>query len=212
MNERSFEVSGPTVEDAVSRALKELGVGRDQVEVEVLDPGGRAFLGLLGAKEARVRVTVRDDPVEVARAGRAFLLDVLHEMGIAAEVQERVGEDGTIRVDISGEGLGLIIGRRGQTLDALQYLVGIVANRHTPVWHPVVLDAEGYRARREAMLRSLARRVAQRVRRTGRKMVLDPMPASERRVIHLALHSEEGIETRSEGRDPYRRVVVVPRK
>lgn len=212
MSGRSVEVTGRSVEEAITEGARLLGAPRDQVEVDVLDPGGRGLLGL-GARQARVRVTVRSDAAGAARAARGFLLDVLHAMGVVAEVSSRVEEDGTVRLDVRGEGLGALIGRRGQTLDALQYLVRLAVQRSTGgERYTVVLDIEGYRARKEEQLRELALRAAARVRQTGRKWTLNPMSPADRRVVHLTLHAAEGIETRSEGRDPFRRVVILPKK
>ncbi|MBO8141056.1 MAG: Jag N-terminal domain-containing protein [Firmicutes bacterium] len=249
------EKVGRTVEEAVAGALAELGASRDEVEVEVLEEGTKGLFGLLGAKQARVRVrrkagvageppvmdeeagsggaraaegelgeeregpgAAREDaqlrpwpPEEKVAAARTFLTGVLVRMGVDAALESRVDEDGFVHVNIVGEDLGLVIGRRGQTLDALQFLVNQVANRGSGERVRIVLDAEGYRERRAEALRALARRMAARARRQGRRVVLEPMSAMERRIVHLALANEPGVETHSEGEDPNRRVVIVPR-
>ncbi|HHV94449.1 MAG TPA: protein jag [Firmicutes bacterium] len=208
---RSIERSARTVEEAIAEALQELQVAREDVEVEILDEGSRAFLGLIGGKPARVRVTVRDKREEKAQAVAAFLQGILDRMGIAAKVEHSWQDDDVLRMDIQGEELGLVIGRRGETLDALQYLVSLAANKNGE-WIRIILDAEGYRARREETLRNLALRLGERVKRTGRRAVLDPMNAMERRIIHLALQNDAGVETHSEGVAPYRRVIIAPRR
>ncbi len=208
---RSIERSARTVEEAIAEALQELQVAREDVEVEILDEGSRAFLGLIGGKPARVRVTVRDKREEKAQAVAAFLQGILDRMGIAAKVEHSWQDDDVLRLDIQGEELGLVIGRRGETLDALQYLVSLAANKNGE-WIRIILDAEGYRARREETLRNLALRLGERVKRTGRRAVLDPMNAMERRIIHLALQNDAGVETHSEGVAPYRRVIIAPRR
>lgn len=143
---------------------------------------------------------------------RTFVVELLGRMGIEAGVAMREADENIVHLAISGDGMGLVIGRRGQTLDALQYLTNMAANRGPGPRLRFVLDAEGYRGRREEYLTDLAQRMAERVRREGRKAVLDPMSALERRVVHMALQDEAGIETESEGEDPFRRVVIVPKR
>ncbi|MGI6566117.1 MAG: protein jag [Firmicutes bacterium] len=208
---KTIERSARTVEEAIAEALEELQVARDDVEIEVLDEGTRAFLGLIGGKQARVRVTVRDKREEKALAAVEFLKGILDRMGVVSRVEHVWEDEDVLKLDIQGEELGLVIGRRGETLDALQYLVSLAMNRNGE-WIRIILDAEGYRARREETLRNLALRLGERVKRTGRRAVLDPMNAMERRIIHLALQDDGGIETHSEGVAPYRRVIIAPRR
>jgi len=208
---RTIERSARTVEEAIAEALEELQVAREDVEIEILDEGSRAFLGLIGGKLARVRVTVRDKREEKAQATAEFLQGILDRMGIVTRVEYSWQDEDVLRLDIQGEELGLVIGRRGETLDALQYLVSLAMNKHG-AWLRIILDAEGYRARREETLRNLALRLGERVKRTGRRAVLDPMNAMERRIIHLALQDDAGVETHSEGVAPYRRVIIAPKR
>lgn len=207
---QSLERSARTIDEAVASALNELGVAREDVEIEVLEEGNKGLFGLIGGKLARVRVTVRDKREEKAEEASRFLQGMLDRMGLECTV-EREFEGENLKLNINGEELGLVIGRRGQTLDSLQYLVSLVVNKEGD-WLRVVLDAEGYRARREETLRELAARLAKRVKRTGRRAALDPMNAGERRIIHLALQNDEGVHTHSEGEDPYRRVIITPRR
>lgn len=203
---RSVESTGRTVEEAVREALRLLGAERSQVEVEVLEEPSRALWGLLGQRPARVRVSHRPGKLEAAVA---FVRGVCERLGLAAEVQAR-DEDGAIRVQVSGSGLGLLIGRRGSTLEALQYLANVAATRASGERQPVVIDPGGYRERREEALRRLARRMAERARRTGRRVTLEPMTAPERRIVHLALQEVPGVRTESVGEEPFRKVVIIP--
>lgn len=236
--------SGRSVEEALEAALDELGVGRDDVVVEVLEEANKGLLGWLGGRLARIRVTVKephDDAVDKTRGaaglsgaaavgkmpavtpgqvdgaeqlerGRAFLREVIRLMGAGGVVETHRMGPGIYKLNIVSEDAGLLIGHRGDTLNALQYLVNVAANRHhqgSPV--RLVLDVGGYRRRREATLRQVALRTARRVRQEKRRVALDPMNAMERRIIHLALKDDPYVETRSEGEEPNRRVVVFPR-
>lgn len=205
---RTVETSGRTVEEAVDAALRELGAARDRVEVEVLEEGTRGFLGILGFREARVRVRLQFNPEEQNRKAREFLEGLLSRMNMECGLETRFGEDEILHINMTGSDMGTLIGRRGQTLEALQYLVNVVANRGEAEYQRILLDAEGYRERRAEVLRRLARRKARRVQETGQRVVLEPMNPWERRVIHLALRDMEGIETHSEGEDPNRRVII----
>lgn len=204
----TWEATGRTVEEAVACALTDLGVGREDVEVEVLEEPGKRILGLIPRGQARVRVTVKPSAVEVARG---FMAEVLAAMGVEASVEVEPG-DGCLLVNLSGKNLGRVIGRRGDTLDALQYLLNIVISRKMGEPVRLLLDAEGYRQRREESLVRLARRVSEQVKRTGNRVVLEPMTAHERRIIHTALQNDRQVYTLSEGGEPYRKVVVTLRR
>jgi spoIIIJ-associated protein len=142
----------------------------------------------------------------------AFLRELLAKMGVEAEVNGTADAE-TINVEITGDDLGVLIGRRGQTLDALQYLAGLSVNRQAGEdWHRIVIDVEGYRARRTETLQNLAQRLAAKAQATGRRVILDPMNAAERRIVHQELSEIDGVETHSEGKEPYRTVVIVPKK
>ncbi|NMB25951.1 MAG: protein jag [Firmicutes bacterium] len=208
---KSIERSAKSVEDAIAEALEELQTSRDNVEIEVLEEGAKAFLGLIGGKQARVRVTVRDEKEERAKAAVEFLQGILERMGLVCTVGYEWEPDNVLKICIDGNELGLVIGRRGETLDALQYVVSLAMNRNNE-WIRVILDAEGYRDRRAKTLENLALRLADRVKRTGRRAVLDPMNAMERRIIHLTLEDDRAVHTHSEGEAPFRRVVIAPRR
>lgn len=215
---KGVEKTGRTVDEAIQSALAEIGLSRDEVDVKILEESNRRFFGLVAGRPARVCVTPKEDPLQRARR---FLLEILKQMGINTDVDIE-NLDGAVRFEIRGHDLGLLIGRHGQTLDALQHLVNRVADRHArrlklieqegEAGHlPIILDAENYRKRREESLRKLALRMADRVRREGRRAILEPMTALERRIIHTALQGINGVSSHSEGEEPYRRVVICPR-
>jgi len=207
----SIEQTGRTVDDAVQAALDALGVPREDVDVEVLAEQSRGILGILGYSEAKVRVTVRAGLPERARD---ILARIVELMGIQAEVEISADEPEGVHLELHGStDLGLLIGKRGQTLAALQLVVAMMANRDQPPdkRRRIVLDAEGYRARRERALSATARSAAERAKRTGKPVSLEALNPRERRIVHLALADDPGISTRSEGEDPHRSVVITPR-
>lgn len=204
---RSVEKSARTVEEAVALALAELGADRDRAQVEVLDEGRSPLFGLIGGRNAVVRVTLRESRAE--RVER-FLTEVSKAMGVDSTVRI-IEERDVLRAELSGGDAGILIGRHGQTLEALQFLTNLVALRAGD-GPRVIVDAEGYRRRREEAVRRMALRTAEQVRRSGRRMVLEPMAAHERRLVHMALAGNPHVITSSEGEEPYRRVVVMPRR
>lgn len=205
---RMVEATGKSVEEAVEKALMELGRAREQVEVEVLEEPSKGLLGILGSKMARVRVRDKGDIGEMAEE---FVQGILERMGIKAR-QERYERDGYHYIRIYGSDVGLLIGRRGETLNALQYLVNLAVGHKAGKKAKVILDIEGYRERRQETLIRLARRMSERVRRTGMAVALEPMNPQERRVIHTALHGDSRVYTISEGEEPYRKVVIRPKR
>ena len=221
---KTIETTGATIDQAVDAALIELGCTREEVDIEILSKGSRGFLGL-GAQEAKVKVTLIKEEVEdedvfetetiSEDAGvKEYLLNVLGKMGIEAEIEatEEENSEGekTLTMDISGDMMGVVIGRRGDTLDALQYLCSLVhnKNRSKDDYVRVNLDTENYRAKREETLVNLAKRIANTVLKTGRSITLEPMNPNERRIIHSTLQSYENINTYSVGEDPNRKIVV----
>lgn len=197
-----------TIDDAVEKALQELAVPREKVSVRVLEEPSKGLFGLIGARDAKVEVEFHIDPVE---QGLSFLQDVLKNMNVAARVETRRVQEG-ILFDIQGENLGIIIGRRGQTLDSLQYLVNVVANRHVDKHVRITLDAENYRQRRKETLEQLADRIAQKALHTKRDVRLEPMSAAERKVIHTFLQKRTDVVTFSEGEEPHRYIVIAPKE
>ena len=204
---KMVEAVGKTVEEAIEMGLQQLGAPREEVEIEVLEVGSRGFLGL-GAKQARVRLLWRQD---VARVATEFLAEVFRLLGVNArtEVSEK---DGYVYIGCRGRGLGVLIGRRGETLDALQYLVNLVVGRRVGRRARIILDVENYRRRREDTLIRLARRLSEKVKRTGGRIVLEPMNPHERRIIHMALQGDDQVYTFSEGEEPFRKVVIALRR
>ncbi|MEY8000730.1 RNA-binding cell elongation regulator Jag/EloR [Clostridium sp. Mt-5] len=200
-----IETTGKTVEEALKNALLELKVEKDKVEVEVLDEGNKGFFNFIGVRPAKIKVKLKRDYIYDAKI---FLKNILDKMKVEAEIKIKE-ENNVIKVYLTGSDMGILIGYRGETLDALQYLLSLVINKnHEMEYKRVVLDTENYRAKREETLKRLARRVAEKVRKTGRIVKLEPMNPYERRVIHSALQNDFYVNTYSEGQEPFRRVVV----
>lgn len=217
----AVEATGKTVDDAIENALAELGLERHEVTVEILVEGRPGLFGI-GGEQAKVRVspvsfdTPEGDDVAFARE---TLETMLRLMGIDATVTVRAPEtpgDGVgltkAVLDVNGGDLGALIGRRGSTLASLQYMLNLIVNRHTKQNQPFAVDVEGYRRRREETLRSLAFRMAERVRETGRSVTLEPMPANERRIVHLALAKDPTVSTSSVGEGESRKVAISIRR
>jgi spoIIIJ-associated protein len=269
---RSIEASGPDIESAISKGIAELGVSRDEVMIEVLEEPGRRLLGL-GAKQAKVRVTVikapatpapppavtpppasaarteapvapaakptqapapasefeededwadeesvtAEDLAEDATVGAETLRELLHHMDINAKVVVRPAKSESDEaqhwtLEIQGRDLGALIGRRGETLAALQYITRLIASRDLERRANIVIDVEGYKSRRETMLRRLAKRMAEQAIQRGRTVSLEPMPPHERRIIHLALRDNPNVTTESVGEGDHRKVTIIPRR
>ena len=201
---KKLQVSGKTVEEAVRIGLSQLGVEEERVKVAVLEQPSKGLFGLIGAKEARVELELLPDGIDEAIA---FLSEVAAAMGLNVTV-EREDEAEAVRLNVQGSDLGLLIGRRGQTLDSLQYLVNIVANRHSDRHLRIVLDAEQFRERRRQTLEALADRMAMRVIKSGKEVVLEPMTSQERKIIHTRLQGRNDVDTYSQGNEPNRRIVI----
>ncbi|MBR9945780.1 protein jag [Clostridiaceae bacterium Marseille-Q4145] len=199
------EFTGKTVEDAVMEAAIKLETTSDRMEYEVLEKGSNGFLGI-GSKPARIRAR---KVMETAECAEKFLMDVLEAMDLKATVSmEENKEERTLDIDLAGDDMGVLIGKRGQTLDSLQYLVSLVVNKGEDDYIRVKVDTENYRQRRKDTLENLAKNIASKVRRTGKPVTLEPMNPYERRVIHSALQNDRYVETHSEGEEPFRKVVV----
>ncbi|PRR80353.1 R3H domain protein [Clostridium liquoris] len=202
---KTIDMTGKTVEDAVSNAIKELNVTQDKVEVQVLDEGSKGLFKLIGARPAKVRVTVKKD---YGYEAKAFLKEILKNMGVEAEITVKE-EEKVLKISMTGPDMGILIGYRGETLDALQYLVSLAVNKdHENEYKRVLLDTENYRQKREETLKRLAIKIANKAKRTGKVIKLEPMNPYERRIIHSVLQNDPYVETYSEGEEPYRRVVV----
>ncbi len=199
------EFKGKTVEEAITEATIQLETSSDKMEYEIIDRGSTGFLGI-GSKPAVIRAR---RVMNLAEKAEEFLKEVFEAMQM--EVTVTVVEDEeekSLSIDLAGEDMGVLIGKRGQTLDSLQYLVSLVVNRDESEYIRVKVDTENYRQRRKDTLENLAKNIALKVRRTGRAVVLEPMNPYERRVIHSALQADKYVETHSEGEEPYRKVIV----
>lgn len=204
-----IEVSAKTVDAAVTQALVTLGIPSDELEYEVKEEGSNGFLGI-GARPAVILARKKMNYIDY---GVEFLESVFQEMGIEAQIEASYNDvDECVDVNISGENMGILIGKRGQTLDSLQYLTSLVMNKHCDEYVRVKLDTENYRERRKETLEILAKNIAYKVKRTKKPVSLEPMNPYERRIIHSALQSDKYVYTKSEGEDPYRHVVVMLRK
>jgi spoIIIJ-associated protein len=253
MNEHTtLEKIAPNVEEAIAQGLAELGLGKDAVDVEVLDEGSRGLLGI-GGRQARVRLTVKPaepspeivspaikenrsdgtlppsmDGTEATEVdfgilddnllfiSRQTVAELLEKMKVPARIEVRYGDPNEenqrpVLVDIHGDDLGVLIGRRAEILNAMQYIVNLIVSKQVEHWVQVVVDVEGYRARRERQLRQMAVRMADQAIKTGRRQVLEPMTASERRVVHLELRDHPRVATQSIGEEPARKVTIVPK-
>ena len=203
----SIEVSGKTENDAVASALEQLGLSRDEVSIEIIERSKSGFLGI-GAVPAVVRVSYEVAEASLRDRVETFLAGLLERMGVHAEMEITEKENGSLNVNLTGENMGAIIGRRGETLDAVQHLTNYAVNRGADKRIHISVDAENYRAKREDSLVSLAEKMAAKVIKYKRSMALEPMNSYERHVIHTALQNYEGVTTASTGAEPNRRVVV----
>jgi len=222
---KSVETEGKTVEEAISKACEELKASREDLEIEVLTNASSGFLGLVGAKNAQIRATVKeaapaaeagaglpaDASSQAAETAKKTLQDILRLLGMEAGVQLKE-EPERIVLNIEGDGSGLLIGRKGQTLDALEYLINKIVHRGAEDKKRIVVDTENYRSRREESLVLLAQRLGDKAKRLGRPVTISPMSAHDRRIIHLALEEDKSLRTRSTGTGLYRKIVISPEK
>ncbi len=200
-----IEVTAKTVEDAITESLIKLGTTSDKIEYEVIEKGSSGFLGI-GSKPAVIKVRKKFTLESVVKE---FLADIFSAMNMEVEIIMEKSADGKVlEVELKGTEMGVLIGKRGQTLDSLQYLVGLVANKNTEEYVKIKLDTENYRKRRKETLENLAKNIAFKVKRTKRTVALEPMNPFERRVIHSALQNDRFVCTHSEGDEPFRHVVV----
>lgn len=241
----TLEITGKTVEDALRSAALKLNTSEDQLSYEVLEAPSKGFLGLIGKKDAKIRVTVKSDKAEeklveeckiipqaeksetaaveaapVSEASsegntpeekaEAFLKEIFTSMGLQVEMEKKKSE-GSVQFCFKGAKLGVLIGKHGATLDSLQYLTNLAANRGIEGNSDkvrIVLDVENYRSRREDTLRHLAKKLADRVNRTGNKITLEPMNRHERKIIHVTLQDDDRVITFSSGEEPFRKVII----
>ena len=213
---KELEVTGKTVDEAIQAALEQLGVSEDKVEVTVLKKGRAGVLGM-GVEEAKIKVRLkteggeRGDAVEVAREVLENLIKLMKLTAEVSVVQETAGEL-PVTLNIEGEDLGVLIGRRGQTLASLQYVIRLIVAEKLKVWVPINVDIAGYKKRRYESLQNLALRLAEQVKRNRRLIMLEPMPADERRIIHLTLTDNPDVTTQSMGEGDMRKVAILLKK
>jgi len=200
---KSVEKHAKTVEEAIELALKELNIKKEQAEIEILEEGNRGILGFL-SKAARVKVTEKQDP---GKRAEEFLKGLVKHFEIDPKIEIREEND-DIKINFAGKNVGALIGKHGSTLDAIQYLTSLVANRGIQKYKRIIMDAEDYRKKREETLERLAKNMARRVKETKRSVILEPMLPNERRIIHTALQQDSMVDTRSIGEEPHRRVVI----
>ncbi len=204
-----IEISAKTVNDAITEACQKLTVTSDKLEYEVVEEGSSGFLGI-GSKPAVIKARVKSSVEDTAKD---FLKDVFEAMNLAVVVNVKYDEaNNSMDIDLSGDEMGVLIGKRGQTLDSLQYLVSLVVNKNVDNYIRVKVDTENYRQRRKETLENLAKNIAYKVKRTKRPVSLEPMNPYERRIIHSALQNDKYVTTHSEGDEPFRHVVVVLKK
>lgn len=209
-----MEFKGKTVEEAVTAASVELGIISSELEYEVMDKGSSGFLGI-GAKPAVIKAkkTEQEQEKTIVDKTREYLDVLFKAMDIETEISIDYNEESNnMNINLEGPEMGILIGKRGQTLDALQYLISLFVNKESEAYIRVKLDTENYRARRKDTLENLAKNIAFKVKRSRRSVTLEPMNPYERRIIHSALQNDKYVATRSEGEEPYRKVVVYLKK
>ncbi|MBR4396207.1 MAG: protein jag [Eubacteriaceae bacterium] len=205
MELKTVTAKGKTVEEAINNALEELGTTSDKVTTRILELPDSGIMSVFGNKFVKVEVTVNDD--SLVKAGD-FVRSLMEKMGIEADVDATYDEDNKLNVSISTDDTGILIGRRGQTLDAIQYLTSLAVNKDRDEYLRVTVDVGDYRDKRKSALQDLADRIALNVERSKRSYELEPMSSYERRIIHSALQNYEHISTHSEGEEPYRHIVI----
>jgi len=201
---KKIVVTGKSIEEALKKGLSQLNTTEDRVKVTVIEQPSKGLFGLIGAREAKLELELVPDPIEESVK---FLHEVFAAMGLDVSVEQKRDKDGVV-LNMRGSDLGMLIGRRGQTLDALQYLVNIVANRHASDYVRIILDAEHFRERRKKTLEELSLKLAARVVRTKKEIMLEPRSPQERKNIHSHLQKHNAVRTYSQGEEPNRRVVI----
>lgn len=230
---REVIATGKDTEEAIESGLLELNASREDVEIEILETSNKGLFGILGHKDAKVKITLRgafceneekqekkekreakpvkeanEDSKKVCNLTKTFVVTVLDKMGIHSECEISINENNRISIVLSGENMGMVIGRRGETLDALQHVVQLFVNKEFETFYKVTIDTEDYRAKREEALTNLAQGLAKKVMKTRKEIVLEPMKPYERRIIHTALQNYSKIRTHSIGEEPNRKLVV----
>lgn len=201
------EFTGKTVDDAITSALLSLETTSDKIEYEVVEKGSSGILGI-GSKPAKIKVSIKSNPEDIAKD---FLSKVFESMNMIVVIKVEM-TDSDMNINLAGDDMGVLIGKRGQTLDSLQYLLSLVVNKESNSYIRVKIDTENYRERRKETLENLAKNIAFKVKRSKRPVALEPMNPYERRIIHAFLQNDRYITTKSEGDEPFRHVVVLMKK
>jgi spoIIIJ-associated protein len=205
-----IEVTGKTLEEALTNASVMLKTASENLEYEVIDKGSNGLFGIFNSKPVKILVNKK---ASITDKVEKFLSDIFATMKIEVKTEISVDEEkNTMDINLVGDDMGALIGKRGQTLDSLQYLASLVVNKESDKYFRVKLDTENYRERRKATLESLAKNIAYKVKRTRRAVSLEPMNPYERRIIHSALQNDKYVITKSEGEEPFRHVVVLLKK
>lgn len=206
-----IEKEGKTIDEALNLALTEFGVAKEQVTYEIIEETGKKGLfGFFGNKNVKIKVSLlKQDPVETSKD---FLKGIFDKMSLDVLVEKFSDSDNNVTLQLHGANLGLLIGKHGQTLDSLQYLTNLVANKNQEDWIKVTLDIENYRQRRAETLKKLALRLADKAKRKCERVVIEPMNSHERKIIHMALQDDKNIVTYSEGEEPHRHIVIMLKK
>ncbi len=208
----TLEIEEKSVEDAIALACEKLKLPREQLEIEILAKGSSGIFGIVGAKKAKIRVSTKQLPVEAAgERAKEILTEILKHVGLPTVV-EAEARNGHVYLNIISNGSGLLIGKRGKTLQALQYLVSKILQSQTGENLSVIVDTENYRSKREESLAELAHQLCDKVKKSHRPLTTGPMNAQDRRIIHLALKEDSGVRTKSKGEGNLRRVVIYPVK
>jgi len=209
MELRTIEKKGRTVDEAIKSALDELGCELDDVKVEIVEEPTKGLLGFMGKKPAVVRVSVRQTPEEETRV---VLEDLLNKMQIDYQINSVEYDAGRVRINITGKDMGLLIGRKGETLNSVQFILSLIVNRDRAEKVHITLDVEDYRKKKEESLEALALRLSDKVKKTRKNVVMRPMTSQERRIVHTALQSDPQVTTYSLGDEPNRKVVISLKK
>ena len=203
----NIRVEGKNVQDAVMNAALQTGIPSSELEYKVIDQGNKGFLGLFNVKPAVIEVIQKESLLDITND---YLNELFEAMGVETQCDIQFDEENNkMDINLSGDNMGILIGKRGQTLDSLQYLISLFVNKNSENYIKVQLDTENYRERRKKTLENLARNIAYKVKRTRRSISLEPMNPYERRIIHSALQNDRYVCTKSEGEDPYRKVVIM---
>lgn len=217
---REIIATGKDTEEAIETGLMELNVSREDVNIEIIETSNKGLFGIFGQKDAKVKITLLGEETETKKDApkvadedvllqtKNFVITVLLKMGIDSNCEIVINDNNRIEIELSGENMGMVIGRRGETLDALQHVVQLYVNKEFEEYYKVTIDTEDYRKKREEALINLAHGLAKKVIRTRKEIVLEPMKPYERRIIHTALQNYNKVKTHSIGEEPNRKLVV----